>query len=33
MVEYDSWKNKKDLENIREVMEEFEGRMNAEVRK
>ena len=33
MVEHDSWKNKKDLENIREIMEEFERRMNAEVRK
>ena len=33
MVEHDLWKNKKDLENIREVMEEFERRMNAEVRK
>jgi len=33
MVEHDSWENKEDLENTKEVMEEFEGRMNTEVRK
>ena len=32
-MEHDSWENKEDLENTKEVMEEFEGRMNTEVRK
>jgi len=29
----DTWERKEDLGNTREVLEEFEGRMNAEVRK
>jgi len=33
MVEYDIWERKRDLGNAREVLEEFEGRMNAEVRR
>ena len=32
-VEHDIWEKKKDLENAREVLKEFEGRMNAEVRR
>jgi len=32
-VEHDTWKRKEDLGNAREVLEEFEGRMNAEVRR
>jgi len=31
-VEYDSWEKKEDLENTKEVVAEFEGKMNAEVR-
>ena len=31
MAEGDTWERKKDLENAREALEEFEGRMNAEV--
>ena len=33
MVEYNTYKRKKDLRNTRKVVEEFEGRMSAEVRK
>ena len=33
MAEHDTWERKKDLGNAREVLEEFEGRMNAEVRR
>ena len=33
MVENDTWEKKEDLGNTREALEEFEGRMNAEVRK
>jgi len=33
MVEHDTWEKKEDLGNIREAMEEFEGRMSAEIRK
>jgi len=33
MVEHDSWEREEDLENTKEVVTEFEGRMNAEVRK
>jgi len=33
MVEHDTWEKKKDLENAREVVEEFEGRMSTEVRR
>jgi len=32
-AEHDTWERKKDLGNTREVLEEFEGRMNAEVRR
>ena len=32
-VEYDSWERKKDLENIKEVVAEFKGRVNVEVRR
>ena len=32
-AESDIWEKKKDLENTREVLEEFEGRMNTEVRR
>jgi len=32
-VEHDIWERKEDLENAREVLEEFEGRMNTEVRR
>jgi len=32
-AEHDTWKRKEDLGNAREVLEEFEGRMNAEVRR
>jgi len=32
-VEHDTWKKKEDLGNTREAVEEFEGRMSAEVRK
>ena len=33
MAEHDTQERKKDLGNTREVLEEFEGRMNVEVRK
>jgi len=33
MAEHDTWKRKEDLGNAREVLEEFEGKMNAEVRR
>jgi len=33
MVEHDIWERKEDLGNTREALEEFKGRMNAEVRK
>ena len=32
-MEHDTWKKEKNLENIRKTVEEFEGRMSAEVRK
>jgi len=32
-VEHDTWERREDLGNVREVLEEFEGRMNAEVRR
>ena len=32
-AEGDTWGKKKDLENTRETLEEFKGRMNVEVRK
>ena len=32
MVENDTWENKKDLENVRELADEFEGRISVEVR-
>jgi len=32
-VEHDTWERKEDLGNAREALEEFKGRMNAEVRK
>jgi len=32
-AEHDIWKRKEDLGNVREALEEFEGRMNAEVRR
>ena len=33
MVESNTWKKREDLGNIREVLEKFEGRMDAEVKK
>ena len=33
MAEHDSWKREEDLENVKEVVAEFEKRVNAEVRK
>ena len=33
MVEYNSWEREEDLENTKEVVAEFEERLNAEVRK
>jgi len=33
MVEYNSWKREKDLENVKKVVAEFKGRVDAEVRK
>jgi len=33
MAEHDIWKRREDLGNVREVLEEFKGRMNAEVRR
>ena len=32
-MEHDTWERKEDLENAREVLEKFKGRMNAEVRR
>ena len=32
-AEHDTWERKEDLGNVREVLEEFEGRTNAEVRR
>ena len=32
-MEHDSWEKKEDLENIKEVVVEFEGRINVEVRR
>ena len=32
-AEHDTWKRKEDLGNAREALEEFEGRINAEVRR
>ena len=32
-AEHNTWKRKEDLGNAREVLEEFEGRMNTEVRR
>ena len=33
MAEEDTWERKENLKNAEEVLEEFEGRMNAEVRR
>ena len=33
IVEYDSWKREEDLENAKEIVVKFEGRINAEVRR
>ena len=33
MVEHDIWERREDLGNVREELEEFEGRMNTEVRR
>jgi len=33
MAESDTWERRKDLGNAREALEEFEGRMNREVRR
>ena len=33
MTEHDIWERKEDLENTREAIKKFEGRMSAEVRK
>ena len=33
IVEYDSWEKKKDLENTKKVVKEFERRVNVEVRR
>ena len=33
MVEHDSWEKKEDLENIKKLVAEIEGRMNIEVRR
>jgi len=32
-AEYDTWEKKEDLGNTKETLEEFEGRMNAEMRR
>jgi len=32
MAENDIWEKKKDLENTKELVDEFEGRLNVEVR-
>jgi len=31
-VEHNSWENKKDLKNVKEIVAEFKERINAEVR-
>ena len=33
MTEHDSWEKKKDLENTKKIVAEFEGRMNVEVKR
>ena len=33
MVEYNSWKREEDLENVKEMVAEFEERVNIEVRR
>jgi len=33
MAEHDTWEKKEDLGNAEKVLKEFEGRMNAEVRR
>jgi len=33
MAEHNSWEKEKDLENAKEIVTEFEKRMNAEVRR
>jgi len=33
MAEYDSWEKKENLENVKELVAEFEGRINVEVRR
>jgi len=33
MAEYDIWEKKEDLENVKEVMAEFEEKLSIEVRK
>jgi len=33
IAEHDSWKKKKDLENVKEVVVEYEGIMNIEVKR
>ena len=33
MVEHDTWERKEDLGNAKDMLEEFEGRMNVEVRR
>ena len=33
MAEYNSWKREEDLENAKELVAEFEGRVKAEVRR
>ena len=33
MTEYNIWERREDLGNVEEVLEEFKGRMNAEVRR
>jgi len=32
-VEHDTWERKEDLGNVKEVLEEFEERMDAEIRR
>ena len=32
MAESDTWKKEEDLENIRELVDEFEGKLNAEIK-
>ena len=33
MAENDTWKKKEDLENAKELVDKFEGRLNTEVRR